>query len=362
MLGHITNLFIVTVFVTVLFYSSTGVNYISYELLFLQRILIIVAIIISSFKFLIAFFYDNQIKKNIKSFFISTTIILFMFLTFETVFMFIPKTHGVGYSLSNKVWNYKYGSNSNSLGFRDEEPSKLKPLILFVGDSFTWGQGIDKNKNRFSDIVRKKQNKYSTSNIGICGYDTKNEYDALMKFVKKTSIKPEKIILQYFGNDIFDVAKENGLIFTVFKPYSELNLISRALIEGSFLLNYIYWLYPHNDSRPYIDHLTNAYNESRSLKAHKNDLNKFIKYSKDNSIELIVVIFPFLQDLTLSKKLYCNKIDTFFTEKNIKTIDITKILSIYETKELVVNKNDAHPSEFLNHIVASEIIKIINQD
>jgi hypothetical protein len=89
-------------------------------------------------------------------------------------------------------------------------------------------------------------------------------------------------------------------------------------------------------------------------------LDNFINYSIDNSVDLIVVVFPFLTDIDLSKELYTNKVVNYFRSKNIKTIDVGELVADLKVRKRVVNSNDAHPSVIVNRIVADEIVKIIN--
>ena len=71
-------------------------------------------------------------------------------------------------------------------------------------------------------------------------------------------------------------------------------------MERSFLFNYIYWLYPQADTIPYLDFLTNAYRDTTIFEQHSNDLLKFVDFTEANSIELIVVLFPFFENFTIT--------------------------------------------------------------
>ena len=321
-------------------------------------ILIISIIIIRSFKSL---FYDKAIGETTKNIATTWVTLSLFFLLIEGLFMFIPRSHGVGYPLSAKIWRGMYSNNINYMGYRDFEMKTDKPIILFSGDSFTWGHGTKNIQNRYSNIVDQNLEKYNTTNIGQNGFDTRAEFDALIKFIDSTEIIPNKIILQYFGNDIENVAYENGLIFTGFTPYSNLNSLSKFVIERSFLFNYIYWLYPQADTKPYLDFLTNAYRDTTIFEQHSNDLLKFVDFTEANSIELIVVLFPFFENLTLSDDLYIQKIVNLFSSHNVKTINVNDLVDNVAIEKLVVNSNDGHPSVYVNKIVANEIINVVKE-
>jgi predicted CopG family antitoxin len=91
-----------------------------------------------------------------------------------------------------------------------------------VGDSFTAGHGLKSVDDRFSNMVGKELNKKSKNidiiNIGKPNLDSRSEYEEMKNVLYLTRIKPQKIILQYFGNDIEGVAADNGLIFEGFRP------------------------------------------------------------------------------------------------------------------------------------------------
>src|SRR2546423_12211535 len=64
----------------------------------------------------------------------------------------------------------------NSLGLRDIElGASGKPKILFVGDSYVWGNDVEAEE-RFSDLLRSKLPNHDIVNAGVSGYGTDQEY------------------------------------------------------------------------------------------------------------------------------------------------------------------------------------------
>jgi hypothetical protein len=275
--------------------------------------------------------------------------------------MFIPRSHSADYTLASKLWYAKYWKPINSLGFRDQEPNNNNPVILFVGDSFTAGHGLKSVDDRFSNIVgsgvNKKQKKYTIINIGRPNLDSKDEYDTMMNFIYQTRIKPQKIILQYCGNDIEGAAADNGLIFEGFRPPENMNKLLLFVGSGSYLFNYIYFLFPREYlGLSYIKYLTNAYKNDKVLKQHKDDLMLFVNYARKNSIQLIVVVFPFLADIEMSNSMYVNDLVGFFKANQVSVINVSDLARNMPVEERVVNKNDTHASKKLNKIIAHEIL------
>jgi len=106
----------------------------------------------------------------------------------------------------------------------------------------------------------------------------------------------------------------------------------------------------------YISYLTKAYKNDNILSKHKDDLGMFINYAKGNSIQLIVVVFPFLTDIETSDSMYVDDIVKYFSDNHISVINVSPLAKGIPIDERIVNRNDSHPSIKLNRIVAQEIV------
>lgn len=341
------------VFVLPLFYPTGWVIYF--------RLFLLCLILVESLKLFKLVFIDKISNKIISN----TATVLFslfvIFIVLDAAFMFIPRSHSADYTLASKLWYAKYWKPINSLGFRDNEPANNHHVILFVGDSFTAGHGLKSVEDRFSNIVGKelnqKEKKYTIINIGKPNLDSRAEYDEMINFLYLTRIKPEKIILQYCGNDIEGAAASNGLIFEGFRPPANINKLILFIGSGSYLFNYLYFLSPREYlGRPYVIYLTEAYRNDQILSKHKNDLGLFLKYAQKNSIQLIAVVVPFLADAEMSEAMYVNDIAGFFEANNVSVVNVSQLAGNIPVPERIVNKNDTHASKKLNRIIAQEII------
>jgi hypothetical protein len=85
----------------------------------------------------------------------------------------------------------------NSVGFRDSESDLNYPEVLFLGDSFTMGWGIDQDKTFAQGF--ENQTKLKCLNSGISSYGTAREYFNFKK-VKTDSLK--LIVVQYHDTDL----------------------------------------------------------------------------------------------------------------------------------------------------------------
>ncbi len=352
--GLIIILLLIFVLTLPIFYPRGIVIYI--------RLFLLGLILVESLKLFKIIFIEKKVNKII----LNTATVLFsvfiLFILLEAVFMFIPRSHSIDYTLASKLWYAKYWNPVNSLGFRDKEPESRKPVILFVGDSFTAGHGLKSVDDRFSNIVEKelnnKEKKYSVINIGKPNLDSKAEFEVMENFIYMTRIKPDKIILQYCGNDIEGAATANGLFFEGFHPPPDMNKFVMLLGSGSYLLNYIYFIFPREQMGmpSYISYLTKVYKNDNILSKHKDDLGMFISYAKGNAIQLIVVVFPFLTEVETSDAMYVNDIVKYFNDNKISVINVSRLVKDIPVNERIVNRNDSHPSVKLNKIVAQEIL------
>ena len=107
---------------------------------------------------------------------------------------------------------------NNSLGFRDIEHNyneKKKKRVLFLGDSFCWGYGVNQDK-LFVELLRDKLKEYEFFNCGISGYGTDQEYILLKEYYD--IIKPDIVFLFYYDNDVIDNVLNNNYL-GYYKPY-----------------------------------------------------------------------------------------------------------------------------------------------
>ena len=114
----------------------------------------------------------------------------------------------------------------------------------------------------------------------------------------------------------------------------------------------------------YWEYLKSCYSDEEIWKMHKEELLDIIDYSKNQGIELIVVVFPYLRYVKPSKHL-TSKTVNLINLNGVRVIDLATRLSGRDPAELIVNRFDAHPNEKLNDEIACllyEEIRIITQN
>lgn len=111
----------------------------------------------------------------------------------------VPSTSAVQ---SNK--DYKVIVNINSKGMRDKEYSYEKPKgvlrILVLGDSFTWGAGVENNETFSKFLENILDTNVEVINAGVNGYGTDQEY--LFLTTKGYKYRPDIVLLAFCLNDI----------------------------------------------------------------------------------------------------------------------------------------------------------------
>jgi len=298
-------------------------------------------------------------KKN-RNFLFVAVYLIGIFCAIEVIFRHISISHGVGYTLASELWFKKYWWPVNQFGFRDyniDTSIADKKKIFVLGDSFVAGHGIKFVENRFSNIISKKLfNQFQIINMGRNGVDTLQEKHMLNSF----PYKPDILILVYSPNDIGDRAAANGIVFRGFTPYDNLNPIAKFIISKSYFLNFLYWQFPHNDLEDYVNFLKTAYANKAILNTHLNDLEYFVNYSKEHSISLYVIIFPFFAPIL--DQGYLDVITDFFNSRDIETISVSALTVDIPLNKLIVSRMDIHPNEFANKIVADELLKRLREN
>jgi len=209
--------------------------------------------------------------KKLKTFFfifISFVIIDFIFslFFFNRIFLNLEKIYSS--DLENRIFNkdYKYTFKpnaefesryndflytikTNNYGFRDKSSSDVilnKDTILFLGDSFLEGVGLDYDDTLISNLERLNFNHHINLNAGVSSYSPYIYKKKIISFLKNNiDVKPKKIIIlfdksdpmddqQYLSKPIFFQEKVKNLKYE--KGLSE-KFISIAFLKifGSFL-------------------------------------------------------------------------------------------------------------------------------
>lgn len=322
----------------------------------------------------LANFYHNVIKQPSNSknenFKLLKIALFSCFIVCEVTFMFIPQSQGnveIGYGQA--IWGFYYDRPLNELYYRDSNiknrVTKNKKNILFLGDSFTRGVGIKKNEDSFVSIIRSKTDsaRFEIYNLGKGNSDTKDEFNRLKAF----PVKPDVLVLQYYHNDMQPVGETFGY-------YRYENSLFKKIIGGavyliskvSFFINFI----TINVSVKFINakigneykkEIEKSYNDTRCLNSHLNDINNIIQFCKTNDVKLYVLFIPELVNIDFTEKTCFKPLKSFLSERNISYMSVNDTLKNYKPKQLIVGSLDNHANEFVQTIIAEEVLRSVTE-
>jgi hypothetical protein len=278
------------------------------------------------------------------------------YLRFVAVF-----TDAFGVSLPARRW-FAIHTQLNSLGCRDKESTIEKPTgvrrIAFVGDSFTYGWGIEETADRFSDRI---QSLFDTTvpgtveimNVAKPGWGTGDQIQPIRDVVALYHV--DEIVLCYVPNDIEKLIPASpGFIPTRPPEYSLLNL------DSSPLLDYLYrriCLPRVPTVRDYHDWLAQGFADPDVWHRHVAQFHEIIRFSREHNVAFRVVLLPFLRTSGrgFDPRRIHDRLQGVWYESEASNLDLLPLVSGYDVTTLVVNSNDPHPNELAHEHFATSI-------
>lgn len=316
---------------------------------------VVILFMIEAITLLRLLFKSPKITNSIKNGLLSVFAVILLLAVIEIVFMFIPRSAADMRGYAGQIWKNYYWHPINAYGFRDRQIQDSDRNVIFIGDSFTAGHGLKRVEQRFSDMVGAQMADYNVINLGLPATGTAGEYEALVEFMESAEVMPEKIVLQYCGNDIDDSANEFGLSYTNPEPFSWL---SQMFKDGSYLVNYLASLYRVVNPE-YLQYCKAAYSNDKVFNHHAQQLDQFVAFAEENNIELVVVVIPFLQAIEESKAIYTDRVIGYLETKQVQVIDVGQLCADLEPAERLVNSTDGHASEKVNELIADKLVQLL---
>ncbi len=288
----------------------------------------------------------------------------------------LKKTHKSRFLMSAASFDSMV--ETNSLGWRDNEPDN-RDKILVMGDSFTFGFGVNNNQTIPYHLEKIYNNRYDFINLGYTAGFSPDSYAAYLRFHKKLQGNPTILIL--YVNDWNDI-KNNVCIYndghTIQSPSRNCNKVvglNTLIINGKLSHNpnfihkimpssVIYYLkqsYLIGAIRTIYSQFSNSVREIEAIKS-ANDMTSSDKEKLFNLLNdiydltggnlTIVMLSDSVQNQFYSMvKIYC--------EDNSK-LQCLGIPSVDSKKHF---KNDAHfnhiGTEYIANIISSHLDKVL---
>ncbi len=298
-----------------------------------------------------------------------------------TVFTLTELGFAIGYdrtdsfSMSNvsRKWYRKYAGreekwvqwgSGEAIAYRDDRPfPKVIPdgakHISFLGDSFTYGHGINYSADRFSNLVgsqlaAESPGGFVVTNLSRPGADL-FWGEAWLKVVFEAGVRVDVVVFALNLNDIESFHSDFGTQFSKI----ERTRPDFFLFRDSYFFNLIYFRLRQArlpQLQKYYDFVREYYSGEPwvAMQAKLRDLKKLCS---DNGCEFRIVIFPFLHDLDgdYSFGHAHAKIGDFCRGAEIPVLDLLPVLQPHAQEGLVVSPFDAHPNERANRYAAEAI-------
>jgi len=269
-------------------------------------------------------------------------------------------TDTFGVTLTSKRWFAVYPER-NSLYFRDVEWSKEKPQgvrrIAFLGDSFTYGWGIDDRADRFTDRIQRAfraggSPRVEVMNAAWVGSDTAKQIEIAGRLLDDYAV--DEIVLCHLPNDIEKLIPppegENPL--EAIEP--------RAVnVESSFLLNTLYYsiIAPRLVRTNYFAWLADGYADQAVWRLQVQRFVALIERCRSRGVRLRVVLLPFVRTpgTAFDTARVHAKVAEVFRSRGVDVADLTGVLAGKDPKSLVVSAYDLHPNATAHRLFAEAI-------
>jgi hypothetical protein len=270
-------------------------------------------------------------------------------------------TDAYGASLTTKRWQKAYAP-VNSVYCRDAEWPETKPpgtyRIAFLGDSFTYGWGINNEEDRFTEILQEhfdadSGRRVEIMNVAWAGWNTEDHLRALRELLEPYQV--DEVVLCYLPNDIqglIPVQAEND-------PRQPPSAVY-VNVESSFLLDYLFHrvVAPRMQSGPpYLDWLADAYADPQVWGRQQEALSEFVRECRARSYRVRVVLVPFTLAAAsrYDGRAIHGQVSQHFRSLDVSVLDLLPSLEGLKLDDLVVNRFDGHPNEKAHRLFGDAI-------
>lgn len=265
-----------------------------------------------------------------------------------------------------KTYNCPY--KINSLGLRDYEYSVFKDKgtfrILCVGDSFTFGIGLELPDTYPKQLEKLLQARYPDKkieviNCGVPSYNTIYEY----LFLKEGGLKynPDLVIIGYAFNDsVFNhpITPSKYKFLNIFKDILRKLYAYEFIIDKIYRIDYVFKGYTSTDPKFRIESLKYAFSDTYiGWQKNKEAFKLLAELSRINSIPIVYMIFPKFESLEKDYPyvFFHQKVKEALNNKPY-VLDLLPYFHGKKTEDLWVNRYDSHSNRETNAIISKVIL------
>jgi len=256
-------------------------------------------------------------------------------------------------------------SNGQGIAYRDDQtfgqPAEGEHHICFVGDSFTFGHGIPRVQDRFSNRVRAGLDRdhpgqYRVSNLARAGVDL-HWVEVALQQLFQAEYRIDTVIYVICLNDIETFHPQHAEFYNKLGAHGP----QAFLFRESYLLNLLYFRLRQftvpavRDYYAFLD----SYYQGPPWDRMQVKLDSVRELCRENGAELKIVVFPFLHNLgpDYSFRAAHRKITDYCQQRGIPVLDLEPVLTPHVGDGLRVNRFDAHPNERAHQLAAEALLR-----
>lgn len=230
--------------------------------------------------------------------------------------------------------------------------------IAFVGDSFTFGHGVPRMADRFSDRIEAglevaHPGRYQVDNFGVPGEDVTAVAEQV-KALLENGYRPDVVVYVWQVNDLERLDE---------RTWAAANGLSGArsdswLIRDTYFFNWLYYRIRLGSSAvsTYFDDLRAAY-EGPAFARAADVLDGMRALCAAYGADLRLVVFPFVHELGDGYRFRSahQHLADYAKERGMRLVDLEPVLSPHAAEGLIVNPRDTHPNERAHELAATAI-------
>jgi hypothetical protein len=254
----------------------------------------------------------------------------------------------------------------NKAGYRDDRElpafrERDRVYIGFVGDSFTFGHGVRRTADRFTDRVAREleatcPGRTVVFNTGLPGLEIRGLTDEMVPELIRTGTPLDVLVYVFVPNDIEYLDERTAAFYQAQQARSP----QFFLFRDTYFYNWLYYRLGNLRASPrgdYYGYLAEAY-AGPPWPRFAGKLDELHRLCGEHDIELRVAVFPFLTTLGADDPFApaYERLVSHCAASKIPCLDLRSALLPNVSRGLVVSRFDAHPNERAHKLAAEGLL------
>jgi lysophospholipase L1-like esterase len=257
----------------------------------------------------------------------------------------------------------------NHLGFREREipPKSDRYRIVIVGDSFTWGNGLDEPERTSNVLGEALGPKYEVFNFGLPG-DNMPEHLAVL--ARALTVQPDYVLLQLYINDFETREMQRP------RPHPLLpQPLDRQVGESSLLYDQMRDQWAHLQeilgwTESYVAYMARNLADPNSPNAQQayGNLRRFFETAREAGVQVGAFLFPATDALGPYGRTYPfgylhDGVRHVCAEEHVRCLDLFPTFSTFaDPRTLWVSPFDAHPNAMAARRAAFAVLQAFGSE